>query len=763
MITSGVGFDCETRPFRPGVMCPPAVTLQWSPIESNVVYQPQLMGGLGAYPAMIDVWRGWLRTRGLIMSGANTAYDQLCMVTLVARIYGYDAAQEALVEVFAKYRHSEVTDVLTRAKMLDLASGRYRGYLDSRGKWHHHGYALDDVTYRYTGTKLEKGQWELSFGQLEETPLSHFPPGGVAYALQDGLSTSQVTVEQETPLLAIVEMFPGHDPLKDQWNQVRAAFWLKLMSTWGLRTNPNAVHRFAKEVREEYYRLADELADTWITPLLGCSAHQPRACTPRSDRCTCMPLVNREFTLERKKIVEYVRSIGKISDITVQGALGESKFSLTRERMLSMGDGVASLCVAWPKIKDGCLQKDPRSLEAFGFLKQHGIANVEYHKSTKAATEQMLQVCADQGREPKRTEATDSNPDGNISLDKEACEATGDPILQAYVELSSLSKMMSNDVPALLGGVYWPIHTRFEEYLATNRTSSSNPNVQNPPRLPGMRECIVPRDGCLFIDGDYKQLELFSLAQLCLWKLGWSKLAEALKANLDAHGVVGATMAGCSYEHLMANLETDATLKNFRDCGKVANFGIPGGLGVDTLIVYAAKSYGVHITRQRAQEIKDAFFAAFPEMREYFKYVGALESYPGSGSYNVIDPWSGRLRADATFCAASNDGFQGLGANVAKRAGWYIAEACYINKEDPLFGCRPVNFVHDQWLIEALRERAAAAAKSLAYHMNRAALEILPDCPTTASVLLSSVWSKKAKRIEVNGELIPWEPEEKAA
>lgn len=782
MIVSGVGFDCETRPFRPGVQAPPAVTLQWSAIENNSVHRPMIMGGRDDYPSMIDTWVRWLLS-GILMSGANTAYDMLCMVSLVARIYGYDAAQEVLVLVFQKYARNEVTDVLTRQKMLDLAAGRYRGYTDARGIYHHYGYGLDDVTRRHTGRTLEKGKWEGLFGSLEEVPLRDFPSGAVAYALEDGLATSQVTVEQETPSLAVTENFPGRDPLVDQWNQVRAAFWLKLMSTWGVRTNPQAVHRFAKEVREEYYKLADELADTWILPASGCPVHDAQTYWRgggRGKACTCLPLVNREYKLERKKIVEYVQKLGRAELITKQGKLGESVFSLTRETLAQVNNPATDLCMAWPKIK-GILQgteaatphEIQRARDAFAFLQNAGIADVEFHKSTKAATEQMIRVCRAMNREPKRGEPTEKmiekgQLEGNISLDKEACESTGDPILNDYVELSSLSKTMSTDIPALLGGTYWPIHTRFEEFLATNRTSSSSPNLQNPPRLPGMRECIVPREGCVFIDGDYKQLELFSLGQVCLWVLGWSRLAELLNAGLDAHNQVGATMAGCTYEHLTEHLK-DPVMKNFRDCGKVANFGIPGGLGPDTLVVYAKKSYGVTITREKAVEIKEAFFAAFPEMRDYFRYVNSLETYPGSGSYNVIDPWSGRLRADATFCSAANDGFQGTGANVAKRAGWYIAYACYVDRNDPLFGCRPILFIHDEWLIEARREIASEAAKSLEFHMNRASREILTQCPTRADVKLSTVFSKKSERIEVQdpntGEmiLVPWEPEQKEA
>lgn len=744
MIPRAIGFDCETWPFRPGVMAPPAVSLQWSGVECDRVSSPALLGGRDSYKQLIDVFVNWLRTPGLVMYGANTPYDMLCMVSLVGRVYGYEAAQALLVEIFAKYRRSEVSDVLTNQKMIDLAAGCYRGYFNQKGKWVHYGYGLDDITLRHTGRRLNKGEWELRFGELEDVPLSQWPHGATAYALDDGLATGQCTVEQAHYPAQVERNFPGLDPLVDQWNQARGAFWLKLCSTWGIRTNADAVENFSREVVVEYHRLANELADDVLTPRDG----------------SRQALVYREYKLDRQAVVKRARELGKLHLLTRTGSMGESKITLAAQALLDCEDPLLALCAVWSKIKQGVEgRRDDKAREAYGYLEQHGLAHCTYHRSTKAAADRMIQVCTAQGRTVKLTEK-----DG-IALDKEVCDSSGDPFLQSYAELSSLSKTMSNDVPALRSGTYYPIHTRFEEYLDTNRTSSSNPNIQNIRRLPGIRECFRARPGCVLIDADYKMLELYCLAQICLWKLGWSELARTLKAGLDPHLKVGATMMHIAYEEAARRKDAgDDEVSNNRDCGKVANFGIPGGLGPDTLVTYAAKSYGVKITRDEAVSLRSDYFDTFPEISDYMrKYVASLETYPDSKSYNVVDPYSGRLRADATFCAACNDGFQGLGANVAKLAGWFIAEACYILPDDPLFGCRPVNFIHDQWLVEAPEERAEAASRSLVHHMNRAADHVLPDCPTRASVLLSRVWSKKAKKVVVDGHMVPWEQEPEKA
>ena len=82
---------------------------------------------------------------------------------------------------------------------------------------------------------------------------------------------------------------------------------------------------------------------------------------------------------------------------------------------------------------------------------------------------------------------------------------------------------------------------------------------------------------------------------------------------------------------------------------------------------------------------------------------------------------------------------------------------------DPeLYGCRIVNFIHDQFLIEAEEARAAAAAKRVEYWCGRAAIEVLPDygwkMAEKSDAILCRRWSKFAERVtDANGELTAWE------
>ncbi len=107
-------------------------------------------------------------------------------------------------------------------------------------------------------------------------------------------------------------------------------------------------------------------------------------------------------------------------------------------------------------------------------------------RDTKAAKARMIAACAELKIEPRRTKS------GDICLDSDACKGVGDPLLEAYAELSSYKKVLTNDVEALRRGVVVPISTHFD-LAETGRTTSARPNIQNPRRLPGVRECFVPR------------------------------------------------------------------------------------------------------------------------------------------------------------------------------------------------------------------------------------------------------------------------------
>ena len=81
-----------------------------------------------------------------------------------------------------------------------------------------------------------------------------------------------------------------------------------------------------------------------------------------------------------------------------------------------------------------------------------------------------------------------------------------------------------------------------------------------------------------------------------------------------------------------------------------------------------------------------------------------------------------------------------------------------IHQASPIYGCRPINFIHDQFLIEAPETRGDAAANVTGLLMDRAGEEILPDVPVKCEPILARRWSKRAGKVkDKEGKLLAWE------
>lgn len=395
-------------------------------------------------------------------------------------------------------------------------------------------------------------------------------------------------------------------------------------------------------------------------------------------------------------------------------------------------------------------------------LREAGLVREDGSRDTKAAAARMVEVCRRNGQTLRRTATHDAQTctadDCHVSLDADACNATEDEILADYAELSTLKKVLTNDVVALEGGITYPVHTRYD-MAETGRTTSSKPNIQNLRRRVGIREAFVPRPGRVFAQADYPQLELYTLAQCCKSWLGASALGEALNKGLDPHLAMAAQILGLTYEDAYANKKRP-DVDNARQTAKVANFGFPGGLGIEKLILFARKAYGVTLTVDQAKALKEQWFATWPEMRHYFARVNALcDTYDGLAVVETL--FTKRIRGGATYCAACNNGFQALGVDCAKRAGWLIAKAQYTDPTSPLWNARTVAFVHDEFIIEVDDTPAAHdAAYALAALMVEGANAYLPDVPVQLSKmepLLMRRWSKRATPVVgADGRLIPW-------
>ena len=365
-------------------------------------------------------------------------------------------------------------------------------------------------------------------------------------------------------------------------------------------------------------------------------------------------------------------------------------------------------------------------------------------------------------------------------LDEQACQDSGDPILVKYAALSRLKAILSKDIPLLERGIHYPIHSRFETLQESGRTGSSDPNIQNPKRSGGIRECFVPR--CLtcghvltandvgaqrcqcgagltvFLECDYSGAELCTLGQACLTLFGHSALADAMNAGRDPHLMIAAQILGTPYEILkevhgrgpQADCVAEkaehcacgyCTVDNARQTGKVANFGFPGGLGAPALVAFALAQYGVRLTEEQARELKRTWLATWPEMKDFFNFIDWHTSQPFP---SVQQLFSGRYVGNPSYTKACNTIFQGLAADMAKAAGWLILQATF-DPDSPLFGCRIVNFVHDSFMSECPEARAHDAGQELSRLMILAAKTWIPDIKMKAKPVIMRRWSKKAE------------------
>ena len=307
---------------------------------------------------------------------------------------------------------------------------------------------------------------------------------------------------------------------------------------------------------------------------------------------------------------------------------------------------------------------------------------------------------------------------------------------------------------------YWPPPPPEEKY--DTATVPVGTNLQNWPQKVGIRECVRPRPGYYFCSVDYNSLELRTLGQACLWLVGDSTFARGYQADVDwdPHSYFGGQLIGIDYEESLRRKKVDPAFKNGpRKVGKESNFSLPGGVGAKRLQKMFADLYDSgdlekEYTLDECYAIKEAWLNAYPEMVKYFE-LAAWISDTGQPITQLV---SNRVRGRLTYSAAANTWFQGLAADLAKRALWAVSQACYCEPSSPLFGCRVVAFIHDEILLEVPIAVGHEAAFEVVRLMVREAEVVCPDVPFAAEPALMTYWTKWADpRFDAAGRLIPWD------
>ena len=243
-------------------------------------------------------------------------------------------------------------------------------------------------------------------------------------------------------------------------------------------------------------------------------------------------------------------------------------------------------------------------------LHDHGL--IPGQKGSQKALQAILRrrERRDRGCELPRT------PTGQYATSEEALAALAgsDPFIQALLSYRAVEKLQSAFLEKMGRTI---VHPSFDTLKVTGRTSSFGAlNAQNLPRDDRVRRCITPHPGNVFVDVDYKAIEMVTLAQATITQFGLqSGLAEAINANRDPHKMVAALATGKD--------EVEVS-KEERQKAKPVNFGKPGGMGNDSLKGYAKVSYGVDLSDHEVEQLSEAWFERFPEMRTFLQNDGDL-------------------------------------------------------------------------------------------------------------------------------------------
>lgn len=660
--------------------------------------------------------RAWLLDPQVRLVGHNVAYD----LAVVA-----EAFPHLRDLIFRAYDADRITDTMIRQWLLDNASGCFRGRVGPKGVWIPFEYTLEALAKRMAGMRLQKDGWRLSYGNFRDVPLARW----AEHARTVQADARERVVEREAALAA--------------W---RAA-------------SPKA--KEVKALEKEIEGLKEMIASP-------------------PEQCIVYPLDDARATLAVYAAQEqFVNPY-----LADQHRQARAYFALHLSSVWGLRTDAPG--VDWlRKTIAAELEELEDELKLAGLVKPDGV------RDTKAAKARMVEVCRAEKMSIPRTDAHaegggkcrnaagDPVPDGDdacvehVCLDSDACERSEDELLLDYSRLTTLKKVLSNDVEALAGGVRYPVHTRYA-FAATGRTTSSKPNIQNQSKREGIREAFIPRPGMLFAECDFPSLELYTLAQCCVSWLGYSKLAEALNGGLDPHLWFAASMLGIPYDEAKRRLDADPEVTKARQLAKPANFGFPGGMGIGKFIQATRKQMGrkkfaalfgetYEEQEKKVRELKDQWRAAWPEMGAYFARVEGLIDEDVGRARSVETLFTGRVRGNATYCATANNGFQALGADCAKSAAWLLARACYVDRTSALYGSRVVAFVHDEFIAEVKDDhRAHDAAYELARLMAVGANHYLPDVPIPVGKMepvLMRRWAKSAKTVhDERGRLSVWMP-----
>ena len=301
------------------------------------------------------------------------------------------------------------------------------------------------------------------------------------------------------------------------------------------------------------------------------------------------------------------------------------------------------------------------------------------------------------------------------------------PIVEAILDYRTLTKLKSTYADGLVKEIAddGRIHTTFQNMVtATGRLSSTEPNLQNIPVRTELgseiRKMFVPKDGWVFVDADYSQIELRVLAHIA----EDAHMQAAFTSGMDIHTATAAQVFHVAPEDVTPLMRRHA---------KAVNFGIVYGISEFSL----AEDIGV--TRKEAKAYIENYLQNYAGVREYMKNIVAQAKQDG-----FVTTMFGRRRnlpelKSSNFNIRSfgervalNTPIQGTAADIIKLAMIHVDKALREQK----LQARLVLQVHDELIVECPieeREQVTALLTEQMEHVAKLSVPLLAEAKSGAS------------------------------
>jgi len=318
-------------------------------------------------------------------------------------------------------------------------------------------------------------------------------------------------------------------------------------------------------------------------------------------------------------------------------------------------------------------------------------------------------------------------------------------LIKTYLKLAGSSQAISTfgiKFFKYVNPITGRLHSNYKQIMKTGRISSTSPNLQNIPALPIYRMAFDAPKGYKIVNADYSGQESVIFANKTLDP----NLLEFYESgSSDMHSFVASKIYSVPMEDILAAKERKSevgyneltdyehTLLEYRQNAKAAGFAIQYGGSGFTI----AKNLG--IPQKQGDFVYDAYFKAFPGLRDYFdkckaeavkngyividKHTNRKYFFPYTqqmtDSYNIGDFKAYNKLKGKLERASLNYPIQGCAGSMTKLAVIYIRE--YLVKHNAFDRFQITNIVHDEINCEAREDCVDECKEVMEECMKRAA------------------------------------------